>query len=122
MRLDTCVGQIPDAVLAPVRGDLSRFDSRNNRLAQLALRQDGFAAAAEQARRRFGPGRIGVFAATSTSGVLETELAYRRHDPHTGALPSDFEYAGRHSTYALGAFVQAWLGLRGPAVVVSTAC
>lgn len=121
-QLDTFVGQIPDAALAPVGGSLSRFDCRNHRLAQLALQQDGFAAAAAQARRRFGPARVGVFVATSTSGIFETELAYRRRDPHTGALPPDFEYAGRHSTYALGAFVQAALELRGPAVVVSTAC
>ncbi len=121
-QLSTFVGQIPDAALAPVREDLSGYDCRNHRLAQLALQQDGFAAAAAQMRRRFGPARVGVFVGTSTSGILETELAYRRREPRTGALPADFEYAGRHSTYALGAFVQAWLDLRGPAVVVSTAC
>jgi 3-oxoacyl-[acyl-carrier-protein] synthase-1 len=78
--------------------------------------------AAAQARRRFGATRVGVFVGTSTSGILETELDYRRRDPHTGALPADFEYARRHSTYALAAFVQAWLELRGPSAVVSTAC
>ncbi len=120
--LDTFVGQVTDRALAPVRQDLARFDCRNNRLAQLALRQDGFAAAAAQARRRFGPARVGVFVGTSTSGILETELAYRRRDQHTGTLPADFEYAGRHNTSALAAFVQAWLDLHGPSVVVSTAC
>jgi 3-oxoacyl-[acyl-carrier-protein] synthase-1 len=120
--LNTFVGQVADRALIPVRENLVRFDCRNNRLAQLALLQDGFAAAAAQARRRFGPARVGVFVGTSTSGILETELAYRRRDPHTGALPVDFEYAGRHNSYALAAFVQAWLDLRGPSVVVSTAC
>ena len=120
--LNTFVGQVADRALAPVRADLARFDCRNNRLAQLALQQDGFAAAAAQARHRFGPTRIGVFVGTSTSGILETELAYRRREPHTGALPADFDYADRHNTYSLAAFVQAWLDLRGPSVVVSTAC
>jgi 3-oxoacyl-[acyl-carrier-protein] synthase-1 len=120
--LHTFVGQVADSALAPVREDLHRFDCRNNRLAQLALQQDGFAAAVAEGRERFGSARVGVFLGTSTSGILETELAYRRRDPFTGALPADFEYAGRHNTYSLAAFVQAWLGLRGPSVVVSTAC
>jgi len=120
--LNTFIGQVTDGALGPVREDLHRFDSRNNRIAQLALQQDGFAAAAAQARRRYGPARLGVFLGTSTSGMLETELAYRRREPDTGALPADFEYASRHNTYALAAFVQAWLELRGPSMVVSTAC
>ena len=122
VELNTFVGQLPDSALAPVRTDLVRFDCRNNRVAQAALQQDGFAAAAAQARQRFGATRVGVFVGTSTSGIHETELEYRRRDPHTGALAADFEYAGRHNTYALAAFVQAWLDLRGPSVVVSTAC
>ena len=116
------VGQIPDGAIEPVRADLRAFDSRNNRLAQLALRQDGFEAAVAHARSRYGSHRVGVFLGTSTSGMLETERAYRHRDPDTGALPSNFDYAGQHNTYALAAFVQARLGLRGPAVVVSTAC
>jgi len=120
--LNTHVGQVPDPLLAPVRSDLAAFDSRNNRLAQLAIQQDGFEAAVAQARKRYGPDRVGVFLGTSTSGVLETELAYRHRDPATGALPADFQYATRQNTFALAAFLQAWLGLSGPAAVVSTAC
>ncbi len=41
-RLDTWVGQVPDEHLAPVQRTLAAFDCRNNRLAQLALAQDGF--------------------------------------------------------------------------------
>ena len=120
--LNTFVGQVADGALRPVRDDLRPFDCRNNRLAQLALTQDGLAEAVARARHRYGAARIGVFVGTSTSGILETELAYRQRDPQTGALPPGFEYARRHSTYALAAFVQAWLDLRGPAVVISTAC
>jgi 3-oxoacyl-[acyl-carrier-protein] synthase-1 len=120
--LNTFVGQVAEGALLPVRGDLAQFDCRNNRLAQLALAQDGFDEAVAQARRRFGAARVGVFVGTSTTGIFDTELAYRRRDPHTGSLPPGFDYPHRHSTYALAAFVQAWLDLRGPSVVVSTAC
>ena len=59
---------------------------------QLGLAQDGFIAAVAAARARYGADRIGVFVGTSTSGILQTELAYRRRDPVTGALPDDFDY------------------------------
>jgi len=41
-------------------------------------------------RGPLGRRRIGVFLGTSTSGILQTELAYRRRDPATGTLPDDF--------------------------------
>ena len=39
---------------------LARFDCRNNRLADMALQADGFTAAIEGARERYGANRIGV--------------------------------------------------------------
>ena len=120
-RLDTWVGQIDELTLAPVTGDLARFDCRNNRLAQLALRQDGFETAIENARTRYGPRRVGVILGTSTSGILQTELAYR-HRSADGTLPAEFDYAGTHNTYSLARFVRAQLELQGPAAVISTAC
>ncbi len=84
--LNTFVGQVHDSALAPVREDLARFDCRNNRLAQLALRQDGFAAAAAQARQRFGATRVGVFVGTSTSGILRDRARLPAARPaHRGA-------------------------------------
>jgi 3-oxoacyl-[acyl-carrier-protein] synthase-1 len=121
VRLDTWVGQVPDAHLSPVRGDLAAGDCRNNRLAQLALVQDDFSEAVARACRRYGPHRIGLFLGTSTSGLLHTELAYRRRDPVNGTLV-DFDYAATQNHFSLGRFVRARLGLAGPAVVVSTAC
>jgi 3-oxoacyl-[acyl-carrier-protein] synthase-1 len=105
-----------------VRADLAAYDCRNNRLAQLGMELDGYAVAVSAARERYGAARIGVFMGTSTSGMLQTELAYRRRDPHTGALPADFHYAETHNTFSLADFVQQYLGLTGPAVVVSSAC
>ena len=120
--LDTCIGEVEgvDAVrLAPA---LSAWDCRNNRLAELGLAQDGFAEAVGVAAARLGAARIGVFLGTSTSGILQTELAYRRRDPASGALPADFDYAHTHNTYSVSGFVRARLGLAGPAWTVSTAC
>lgn len=120
--LDTFIGQVAGLDEMRVRSDLSAYDCRNNRLAQLGLECDGFAHAVATAVKKYGAGRIGVFAATSTSGILETELAYRRRDPQTGVLPADFRYAQTQNTFSLGDFVQRYLGLEGPAFVVSSAC
>ncbi len=118
----THVGEVPGLDVVLLAADLAEFDCRNIRLVALALEQDGFAESVAAARERYGAERIGVFLGTSTSGVLQTELAYRRRDTQTGALPADFHYAHTHNTYALGRFVRAALRLGGPAFVVSTAC
>ena len=119
--LDTFVGQIADELLTPVRADLAAFDCRNNRVAQLCLQQDGFERAVLDARKKYGPARVGVFMGTSTSGILETELAYRRRDA-SGALPADFRYATTHNTFSVAWFVQSYFGLTGPSMAISTAC
>ena len=110
---------VDDVVLAP---ELAAFDCRNNRLAELALRADGFAERVRAAARRWGPARVGVFLGTSTSGILQTEIAYRHRDPATGALPPSLHYGETHNTYSVSRYVRAALGLQGPAFVVSTAC
>ncbi len=120
--LETFVGEVPGLDEARVRADLSDYDCRNNRLAQWGLEQDGFAHAVALAAEKYGAQRVGVFMGTSTSGLLHTELAYRQRDPETGALPAHFHYRQTHNTYSLADFVQRYLGLRGPAVVVSSAC
>ena len=119
--LPTWIGEVPgvdDVVLPPA---LARFDCRNNRLAWLGVQQDGFADAVAQAIGRWGAARVGVFLGTSTSGLLQTELAYRQRDAQ-GALPAGFRYAETQNTHSVAAFVAAALGARGPSVVVSTAC
>jgi 3-oxoacyl-[acyl-carrier-protein] synthase-1 len=121
--LDSCVGEVAgvDEVALP-EGLTAQFDCRNNRLAWLGLNQDGFAQAVERAASRHGRARLGIFLGTSTSGILDTELAYRRRDPVSGALPADFRYSGAHNTFSLAAFVRRALHLSGPAVVISSAC
>lgn len=120
--LATWIGRVDGLEALRLTGALAGFDCRNNRLADLALRQDGFEAAITDARARYGAHRIGVFMGTSSAGILETEDAYRARDAQSGALPASFNFNGAHSMYSLAAFVQARLGLNGPAMVVSTAC
>jgi len=120
--LDTWVGKVPGLEARRVRRDLEEYDCRSNRLAQMGLEQDAFTDAVASARARYGAARIGVFIGTSTSGILETELAYRQRDPQTQALPAGFRYQATQNTYSLGDFVRRYLGLTGPAFVVSSAC
>ena len=101
---------------------LADFDCRNNRLALMGLMQDGFADAVAAAVQKYGSQRVGVLIGTSTSGILETELAYRRCDPVSGALPANFSYGTTHNTFSVADFTRHYLGLTGPAVVVSSAC
>jgi 3-oxoacyl-[acyl-carrier-protein] synthase-1 len=113
---------VADGIEAPLLPKaLREQDSRNNRLAWLGLQQDGFADAVHAARSRWGAHRVAVLLGTSTSGILETEHAFRRRDAQ-GQLPADFRYEQTHSTASLGNFVREALGLEGPCWVVSTAC
>lgn len=121
-RLETYVGTVPGLDDFRVRADFGVFDCRNNRLAQLCLQQDGFDKAVAAARDKYGAGRIGLYLGTSTSGLHSTELAYRRRDPKTGALPAEYHYAETQNAYSLGDFTRRYLGLAGPGFVVSTAC
>ncbi|MBI2307321.1 MAG: beta-ketoacyl-[acyl-carrier-protein] synthase family protein [Rhodocyclales bacterium] len=120
--LDTWIGEVAGIDDTCLPAALARHDCRNNRLALLALETDGFADAVRAAIGRHGSRRVGCFLGTSTAGILQTELAYRRRDPATGALPPDFVYETTHNTYSVGGFVRDYFGLEGPAAVVSTAC
>ena len=120
--LDTFVGEVAGVDDVQLPPHLAAFDCRNNRLAQLAFTQDNFADAVHAAAAKYGHQRIGVFIGTSTSGILETELAYRRRDPVSGALPDDFHYRTQHNTFSVADFTRHYFGLSGPAVVVSSAC
>jgi 3-oxoacyl-[acyl-carrier-protein] synthase I len=106
----------------PLAETFRAFDCRNHRLAERALAADGFEREVARAVATYGAARVGLFTGTSTSGILRSELAYRRRDPRTGALPADFAYAEAHNTYALGRFLRARLGLKGPGFTLSTAC
>ncbi len=119
--LDCWLGEVRDFDVA-LTGELAIFDCRNNRLAEFALHQDGFADAVAACARRHGAQRVGVFIGTSTSGVHHTELAYRARDPQSNALPDWFEQRYTQNIFSVVDFVARRLGLSGPALAISTAC
>jgi len=120
--LDTYIGEVAGVDDVAIRSDLRDFDCRNNRLLQMTLEQDGFADAVNAAAQKYGHDRIGVFLGTSTAGVLQTELAYRRRDPESGALPDDFIYGTTHNAFSATDFAHRYFNLSGPAATVSSAC
>ena len=120
--LGSWIGVVAGADAVALASELAAHDCRNNRLAELALRADGFGERVRRAARRWGAARVGVFLGTSTSGILQTELAYRHRDAATGALPASLHYATTQNSYSVAGYVRAALGLGGPAHVVSTAC
>ena len=80
---DIWIGRVPGLEQVAIPAALAGFACRNNRLAELALGTDGFAAAVLAARDRHGADRIAVVLGTSTAGIAETEQAWRRRDPET---------------------------------------
>ncbi|WP_137920671.1 beta-ketoacyl-[acyl-carrier-protein] synthase family protein [Hydrogenophaga sp. 2FB] len=120
--LPTWVGEVPGVDDHPLPAALARYECRNNRLALLGLHADGFEDRVRAAIARHGAGRVGVFMGTSTSGILQTELAYRERDPVTGALPAAFDYAATHNPYSVSELLREHLGITGMAVTISTAC
>jgi 3-oxoacyl-[acyl-carrier-protein] synthase-1 len=120
--LPTWVGEIEAAGDFRLPDAYADFECRNNRLAEIALNQDGFADAVAASIERYGPARIGLFVGTSTSGILQTEQAMRARDAVTGQLPRGFRYEQTHNTGSLAAYLRTRLGIMGPAFVISCAC
>jgi 3-oxoacyl-[acyl-carrier-protein] synthase I len=124
-RLDTWIGRVDGLETLPLPAELARWDCRNNRLAWLALQQDGMAARVAALRERYGAERVAMVIGTSTSSIGASEEAYTRFE--TGiegepVFPADLRRAILHTPHSLGDFLQHATGLRGPAVTVATAC
>ncbi len=115
------IGRVDGIEAHRLPAGLERYDCRNNRLADMALRADGFLGVVAHAVARYGAGRIAVVLGTSTSGVGAAEDAYRDRDA-SGALPAGFDFRGTQDIASVGMYVRAVLGLAGPVSVVSTAC
>jgi 3-oxoacyl-[acyl-carrier-protein] synthase-1 len=120
--LPTFIGEVTGVETVKMAPGLADYDCRNNRLAQLGLEQDGFGDVVNIAAEKYGRDRVGVFIGTSTSGILETELAFRQRHPETGGLPAGFIYSKTQNTYSAADFTRQYFKLTGPAVVVSSAC
>lgn len=123
VELDTYIGRVKGIEEQTLPGHLSDYLCRNNQLAYLALQQDDFSAAIEQAKLNYGAERIGVFLGTSTSGILDTELAYQSEAFRaSGQLDRNIHFREQHNSFSVAEFVRNLYQLKGVAQVVSTAC
>ncbi|WP_116367607.1 beta-ketoacyl-ACP synthase [Parahaliea mediterranea] len=109
-------GQI-SGELPALPAHLGRFDCRNNRLAGAVLEQ--VRDTLEPLLGSFGPRRIGVVMATSTSGIDATTSAVAAQ--RSGSNQPGF-HACQGRIGGLGEFVAHYLGLQGPCYTLSTAC
>lgn len=119
--LATWIGRVDGLEQQPLPGEYAAWDCRNNRLAWLALQQDGFAAAVARAREKHGARRVALLLGTSTSSIGATEEAYRRRGPD-GAPPPGLRPTILHTAHSLADFVAHVLGLEGISSTVVTAC
>lgn len=118
--LDCWIGRVDGLEDAPLPAAFARWECRNNRLAWLALQQDGVLDALARARLRHGAERVALVVGTSTSSIGASEEAYTRLVD--GAFPADLARPIVHTPHSLGDFLQHATGLRGPCVTVATAC
>ena len=123
VELDTWIGRVDGIEAQQLPGALKNYQCRNNQLAYLALQQDNFNSAVEQAKQRYGADRLGIFMGTSTSGILSTELAYQTEQfRSTGKLPDTAHFREQHNSFSVAEFVRRLYHIKGPTQVVSTAC
>jgi len=111
------VGEV-QAELPLIDSKYSVYDCKNNRLLLAALNQ--IQDTVVSMISRYGADRVGVVIGTSTSGVRNTELALTSVAKEN-IKPVQFHY--KQQQLAGGAdFLAHYLGLKGPAYAVSTAC
>jgi len=123
--LETWIGRVDTLEDAALPDSLALWECRNNRLAWLALQQDGLIDAVEGIKERYGADRIAVVLGTSTASIGATEEAYERlaEGPQgSRVFPADLARPRVHTPHSLGGFVQQALRLQGPCVTVATAC
>lgn len=123
-RLECWIGRVDGLEQAPLPAHLAGWECRNNRLAWLALQQDGMLHAVAAAVAAHGSDRVAVVVGTSTASIGASEEAYTRlvGDGDDRRFASDLDRPIVHTPHSLGDFVQHATGLRGPCITVATAC
>ncbi|MCA0392702.1 MAG: beta-ketoacyl-[acyl-carrier-protein] synthase family protein [Proteobacteria bacterium] len=123
--LPTWIGRVDGLEDSPLPAHLAGWECRNNRLAWLALQQDGVPAVLDALVARHGAERIALVVGTSTSSIGASEEGYARAaatPDGTLRMPEDLQRPIVHTPHSLGDFLQHATGLRGPCVTVATAC
>lgn len=111
------VGKVPFELPA-LPDTLLSLNSRNNRLLKVVL--DEIKDPIEASIAKYGPARIGIIMATSTSGMFEEEQAFiEKHQ--TGNIPAQYHYS-QSEISSPSIFASQYLGIQGPAYTISTAC
>ncbi|MDW6001857.1 beta-ketoacyl-[acyl-carrier-protein] synthase family protein [Vibrio mangrovi] len=113
----TVIGRV-EQQLPEIPPHLTRYDSRNNRLALSVLRQ--IESAVQKALNTYGPDRIAVLIGTSTSGIADGEEAYSRYLSE-GQFPADYHYR-KQEMGNCSQFIADYFQITGPCYTVSTAC
>ena len=111
--LGRIVGDLPVCDFLPPHDN-----SRNNRLLFAALEQ--IRSAIDETIAEFGSDRIGIVIGTSTSGIAESEAAFRTF-AQQGVFPSHFHYH-QQELASPATMLASVLGIQGPAYVHSNAC
>ena len=122
--LDCWIGRVEGIEDAPLPTQWARWECRNNRLAWLALQQDGILDLVREMISAHGSDRVAVVMGTSTASIGATEEAYTRlvGEGDASCFPEDLDRPIVHTPHSLGDFVQQATGLRGPCITVATAC
>lgn len=116
------IGRVPGVEEVSLPENLRAYDCRNNRLAYMGLHADGFHQKLDELKSRVRADRIGLILGTTTSGILETELAYNNRDDSTGEFVQPPAYREAHNLYSLVEFVKEYTGIKGISHTISTAC
>lgn len=119
--LPTFIGRVEGVEDAPLPAAQAEWECRNNRLAWVGLNADGFLAAAQAARAKYGAARVALVLGTSTSSIGASEEAYAQLTPE-GLYPPELRRPIVHTPHSLGDYVQHALALEGPCMTVATAC
>ena len=109
------VGEVREQLL-PI--SLPEEDTRNNRILTTAMTP--LLSEIDVLKGTFGAERIAVVIGTSTSGISdgETALSYAKQ---CGQFPEGYHYR-KQELYSPVRYLVNWLGLKGPAFTVSSAC
>jgi 3-oxoacyl-[acyl-carrier-protein] synthase-1 len=121
LNFSTFFGKVENVEAVELEKSCQKFDCRNNKLAKLALDTDDFRQAIMKAKKEYGSDRIGVFIGTSTSGIAETENAYK-YQEENGRLVEKFNMLNTHNISSAQTYIQHSLGLDGVGLSISTAC